>query len=310
LSTVPATPLACVDLGTNTCHLLVATPRAGGVDVILDTCRLVRLGQGVDQDRRLHPAAKARTLQCLVEYAAAARAAGARALHLVATSAMRDAVDGPAFAAQITRETGFEARIISGEDEARLCWRSAARDFGALGRPMLVFDVGGGSTEFMWGRTATATGQMSINVGSVRLTERLLVGDPPTAAQVDAVRAHLADALTAVPALEPGGIVVGLAGTLTTLASASRGLPGHQPRVVHGATLTLPDVRAFLARVAPLSKPARLAIPALEPGREDVIVAGALVVEAVMLAAGAQQVTVGDGGVRWGLWWSLTSPAA
>jgi exopolyphosphatase/guanosine-5'-triphosphate,3'-diphosphate pyrophosphatase len=298
---MPSPVIACVDLGTNTCLMLVARRTAHGVEVLSDRASIIRLGQGVDAARRLHPDARARALKQLTEYAAEARSLGATQLHLVATSAMRDAVDGPEFAEEITRVTGFHARIIHGEEEASLSWESAVADFGQAGVPLAVFDVGGGSTEVMF----SSSNRRSINVGSVRLTERFLGPHAPTDEEMRRLEAHVKEAFAGVPPLPPGTSLVGLAGTVTNLAACARNLPTFEPRNVHGGTLALEDVVSLKQRLAALAPKDRLSIRPLEAGRADVIVAGAVVVEQVMRACGVSVVRVSDGGVRHGLFLRL-----
>lgn len=297
-------PLACVDLGTNTCHLLVAQRRADGtVAVLADVQDMVRLGQGVDATRKLHPDAKARTLASLTRHARTARELGAVALHLVATSAMRDAQDGAAFAADITRETGFEARIITGEEEAALTWASAIHD-GEVHGTLNVFDVGGGSTELMFGGANALSASTSVDVGTVRMTERYLHSDPPSRAQTLAMRGHVARALRGVPC-ERGAPLVGMAGTVTTLAACIQGHPRHDAAAVHGSKVGLEQVEAWLGRLAGMTHAQRLEVPALEPGRADLIVSGACIVAEVMHHVGVTALTVSDRGVRWGLFWQV-----
>jgi len=294
-------PIACVDLGTNTCLMLVATVENGRVHVLADRANIIRLGQGVDASRRLHPDAKERALTLLKAYATEARELGAQSLQLVATSAMRDALDGPEFADEITRQTGFEARIIHGEEEAALSFESAVHDFAADGVPVAVFDVGGGSTELMH----SATERVSINVGSVRLSERFLGNHVPTAEEMARLLAHVKEAFSVVKPLKPGTQLIGLAGTVTTLAACARALPVFDPRVVHGGTLLLTEVDSLRDRFASVSSAERLKIRPLEPGRADVIVAGAVVVGEMLRACGVTQTRVSDGGVRFGLFLRL-----
>ncbi|MBI5496654.1 MAG: Ppx/GppA family phosphatase [Deltaproteobacteria bacterium] len=294
-------PTACVDLGTNTCLLLVAEPYGAGHRVLVDVSRITRLGQGVDRARVLHPDARARVLACLGDYARMADAHGATRRLLVTTSAMRDAADGPAFLAEIRERTGFDARIIGGDEEAELTWLSAAADFARPCEPMVAFDVGGGSTEVMQGEGARLVSRRSLEVGGVRLTERLLSHDPPTPGELTALRAAVRDALPGA-APPPGARLVGLAGTVTTLACVARARPTHDAQGVHGSALSRDDVTALVDALAALPARERLRHPALDPGRADVIVAGAAIVEAVMAWAGASSLVVSNGGVRWGLY--------
>jgi len=302
-------PIACVDLGTNTCLLLVARPAPdGGIAVLADRARIVRLGEGVDRTRMLSLDAQERTLTCLREYAAEARALGAVALHLVATSAMRDALNAAAFAQRITQETGFAVRIIHGDEEAALTYAATAVDFPLPSAPLAVFDVGGGSTETMVGQGSTLLTRSSIDVGSVRLTERFLRHDPPTAEEVAACEAHLVHALARCEDIPASAPLVGVAGTVTNLVACARGDAEYHPARMHGLPLHIDDVTRLKRQFAALSRKERLGVTPLDPGRADVILAGALIVEAVMVRHARQQIVASDRGVRFGLFHQLVPP--
>ncbi|MEW5851709.1 MAG: Ppx/GppA phosphatase family protein [Myxococcota bacterium] len=295
-------PLACVDLGTNTCLMLVARPDDdGGVEVLADRARIIRLGEGVDRTRRLAESAKQRALTCLGEYAQEARSLGATHLVAVATSAMRDAEDGREFAREIEAQTGFHVDIISGDEEAGLAYAAVAADFAQAGKKTAVFDIGGGSTEVMIGEGNSLLSRVSVDIGSVRLTERFLKHDPPTVDELAALQAHINSALERRPPLEPGTPLVGIAGTVTTLAACALGQDTYDAAQVHGAPLSIQSVEGLRRRFAELTSAGRLAIKPLEPGRADVIVAGAMIVESIMRAYGVPRIVVGDRGVRFGL---------
>jgi exopolyphosphatase/guanosine-5'-triphosphate,3'-diphosphate pyrophosphatase len=301
--------VAAIDVGTNTVLLTVAEVRGGALVPLAERAEITRLGRGVDASGRLDPAAIAETVRVLAAYAAEARALGAARIACVATSAARDAANGADFFAAAEAAAGLQPAIISGDEEARLVWRSAWRDFGGgAGRPgpLAVLDVGGGSTELCLGWEARPASRRSLQVGAVRLTERHVRADPIDGAGLAALRAAAREALApllALPGLERarGGRLVGVAGTVTTLASVLQALPAYDAERVHGAWLTLAEVDALVARLAPLGVAARAALPGMEPKRADVIVAGGVVVAEAMRLAGFDRLVVSDRGVRWGL---------
>jgi exopolyphosphatase/guanosine-5'-triphosphate,3'-diphosphate pyrophosphatase len=299
--------LAAIDVGTNTVLLLVAERReGGGLDPVVERAEITRLGRGVDASGRLDPAAIRETVEALARFAGEARALGAREIACVATSAARDAANGAEFFAAARAAAGLVPEVISGDEEARLVWASAWRDFGGAG-PLAVLDVGGGSTEFTAGEGPAPRARTSLQVGAVRLTERHVRADPPTSAELGALRAAARGAVAPIVGLGQGlaalagARLVGVAGTVTTLAAVEQALPAYDATRVHGSTLALAEVEALIARLAALPVRARAALPGMEPKRADVIVAGAVVVAEAMRAAGFDRLTVSDRGVRWGL---------
>ena len=299
--------LAAIDVGTNTVLLLVAERAGGGFAPLLERAEITRLGRGVDATGRLDPAAIAETAAVVADYARAARALGAARFACVATSAARDAANGAEFFEAVRRDAGLEASVISGEEEARLVYESAWRDFGAAGAALAVLDVGGGSTEFTFGDGPAPRGRTSLQVGAVRLTERHVRSDPTAPAELARLREAAREALRPLAATSrpPGGRLVGVAGTVTTLSAVAQALPVYDAARVHGAALSLAEVEALVARLAALPVAARAALPGMEPKRADVILAGALVVAEAMRATAFDRLTVSDRGVRWGLLYDL-----
>jgi exopolyphosphatase/guanosine-5'-triphosphate,3'-diphosphate pyrophosphatase len=293
---------ATIDVGTNTVLLLVAERRGAVLAPVLERAEITRLGRGVDASGRLEPAAIRETVAVLADYARAARALGATVVACVATSAARDAANGAEFFLAAREAAGLVPEVIAGDEEARLVFTSAWRDFGRAGRPLAVLDVGGGSTELSLGEGAAPRARASLQVGAVRLTERHVRGDPPSAGEIARVREAAREAVRPFAAMAlPGGQLVGVAGTVTTLAAVVQALPTYDAERVHGSALSLAEVEALAARLAPMPIRERAALPGMEPKRADVIVAGALVVAEAMRAAGFDRLTVSDRGVRWGL---------
>ena len=305
--------VAAIDVGTNTVLLLVAERRGDAVVPLVERAEITRLGRGVDGSGRLDPAAIAETVGVLARYAAEARRLMVREIACVATSAARDAENGADFFAATRAQAGLTPEIISGDEEARLVWRSAWRDFGgpALGGGTLaVLDVGGGSTELSFGDGAAPGGRKSLQVGAVRLTERHVHEDPISPATLATLRRAAREALAPLPALPGveairGGRLVGVAGTVTTLAAVAQALPAYDAEQVHGSTLRLAEIEALVVRLAGLTVAERAALPGMEPKRADVIVAGGVVVAEALALLGLDRLTVSDRGVRWGLVYDL-----
>lgn len=293
---------AAIDVGTNSVLLLVAERRPDGrLVAVEERAEITRLGRGVDATRRLDPEAIEETLKVLEAYAKDARELGAEDLVVSATSAARDASNGREFLDGARARAGVTVEIISGDEEARLSFASAWADFGA-GAPLVVLDIGGGSTEFIFGDAGGQLGwRKSFDVGSVRLTERLLAGDPPTADELGRARAALTETFAGLPATPAGARLVGVAGTVTTLLAVARTIEPYDAALVHGATLSRDDVAHTVSRLAALPVRLRRTIPGLQPKRADVIVAGGLVLEAAMDALRVSEVVVSDRGLRWGL---------
>ena len=299
---------AAIDVGTNTVLLLVAERRGGGFAPVAERAEITRLGRGVDRAGALDGAAIRETVEVLAAYATEARALGARAIACVATSAARDARNAADFFEAARAAAGVRPEVIGGDEEARLVWASAWRDFGAAGGggPLSVLDVGGGSTEFTWGDGPAPRGRLSLQVGAVRLAERHPVADPPGAAGLAVLRAAAAEALRPLAgagAARAGARLVGVAGTVTTLAAVEQALPAYDAERVHGSALSLDRIEALLGRMAAMPVEARRRLPGMEPKRADVILAGGAVVAEAMRATGFGTLTVSDRGVRWGLLW-------
>ena len=281
--------VAALDIGTNTTRLLVADVARGRVDEVLRRSAITRLGEGVDQRSRLLPAALARVRNTLVEYRREVEKLGAERSLLVATSAVRDAENGEAFLGEIEWSYGFTTRLLDGNEEADLAFRGVASS-GLVSGETLVLDVGGGSTELVTGDENGMDRALSVQLGSVRLTERFLGSDPPAPAELTALRAQVRDA---VPAWRAGN-AVGVAATVTTLASLELGLGHYDPDRVHGHRLTAAGVEAQLAYLAALTQDERSRIPTLEPGRASVIVAGAAIVAEAMRACEIGELVVSE----------------
>ena len=303
--------VAAIDIGTNTVLLLVAEKRDGLLVAVEEHATITRLGQGVDKTRQLAPEAVERTQACLDRYAEITARLGVTKTDVVGTSAMRDAGGGEAVRTFVKTRFGVEARTISGDEEARLTFAGAVSGLslpgsdpsGSTGGRVVVFDIGGGSTEVVDGdRTTRAISfAHSYDVGSVRLTERHVRSDPPSDAERVAVARAATEAFASVPSSVRGAPVVGIAGTVTTLAAVSLGMKTYDAARVHGHTLSITELERVVAMLARVPLEERRAIPGLEPKRADVIVAGGLVALAFLHHVRAPSLVVSDRGVRWGL---------
>ncbi|HET6635951.1 MAG TPA: Ppx/GppA phosphatase family protein [Streptomyces sp.] len=306
------TRVAAIDCGTNSIRLLVADldPATGGFRELDRRMEIVRLGQGVDRTGRLAPEALQRTLAACRGYAEVIREHGAQRLRFAATSATRDAENRADFVRGVLDVLGVEPEVLTGEQEAELSFTGATRELAAapLDRPFLVVDIGGGSTEFVLGEEHVRASR-SVDIGCVRLTERHTLSDPPTPAQVaalrDDIRAALDEAARAVP-LSEAGTLVGLAGTVTTLAGIALELDAYDSAAIHHSRLTAEQVAGIGDRLLASTHEERAAIPVMHPGRVDVITAGALILREIVDRTGAPEVVVSEHDILDGLAWSLT----
>ncbi len=296
--------VAAVDCGTNSVRLLVRD--LPGAELHREM-RVVRLGQGVDATGELHPDALFRTREALVSYAVTCRDLGVERTRMVATSATRDARNRSDFVAMVQDALGIEPEVVSGEVEAALSFAGATADLHD-GGPFLVMDIGGGSTELVLGTTAPEASH-SMDVGCVRLTERHLVSDPPTPAQVAAARADidaaLDTALEVVPAHQ-ARTAVGLAGSVTTVAALALELSSYQPERIHLSRISAAQVDDVAERLLAMTRADRAALPVMHPGRVDVIGGGALVLQSIVRRLGLPEVLVSESDILDGIALSLT----
>jgi len=288
--------LAAVDVGTNSTRLLVAD--AEGDRITAEHARemvITRLGKGVDRTRRFDPAALERTLDVLAGYAETCARLGVEATRVVATSATRDAANREEFLGGVRRLLGVDAEVLSGRQEAATAYAGATHDLPGDERTLVV-DIGGGSTELIIGNH-DPDAMLSIDVGCVRLFERHLASDPPTATEVAALRrdaqAHLGEVRRV---LDPGSArrVIGVAGTVTTVTAVALGLDAYDPQRIHHAVLSAERVAATAERLVRMTTAERAALPVMPKGREDVIAAGALLLDEICRTFGFGRVTASE----------------
>lgn len=296
-----SSPVAAIDIGTNSVLLTIAQDLT---EPLVERAEITRLGEDCDKNGYLLPEAIDRTLRSIKGYAALIANAGVTQLSVVATSATRDAENGGEFRDQIANITGFEPEIISGEREAELTFAGACCGLSLQDEELCVCDIGGGSTEIIRGRLTESGPQLaegaSLDVGSVRLTERFVAADPPSRAMLEQIRGCVQEELRSLGTHGPARFV-GVAGTVTTLSAIWNQVEPYDPKRIHGSTLSIEVVRQLRDDLAALPLPSRQVLPGLDPRRADVIPAGATILETVMTWAGATSCTVSDRGVRWGL---------
>ncbi len=289
--------LAALDVGTNSTRLLVADVEGGAV--VAEHVRemvITRLGKSVDRTGRFDPAALDRTLEVLAGYAETCRRLGVERRRLVATSATRDAADRQVFLDGVRDLLGVDAEVLTGQAEAAAAYRGATAGL-VDDRPTLVVDIGGGSTELILGDGATARASVSLDIGCVRLFERHLHGDPPHPAEVAALRADVGGHLAGMgEVLDPAAAerVVGVAGTVTTVTAIAFGLDAYDPRRIHHQTLNAAEIGAVAEKLAAMTVAERAAMPVMAKGREDVIAAGALLLDELVRSFRLPAVTASE----------------
>jgi exopolyphosphatase/guanosine-5'-triphosphate,3'-diphosphate pyrophosphatase len=313
--------VAAIDCGTNSIRLLIADidPAQARLTDIAREMKIVRLGEGVDRSGRFSDAALERTIGALREYADRIGLAAARSVRMVATSATRDAENAQEFTDRVKEVLGVAPEVVSGEEEAWLSFTGATKELAdteldstglAVGcpAPYLVTDIGGGSTEFVLGAAAGVLGMRSIDVGCVRMTERHLHDDPPSAAQIADATADIdagLDLVVAAVQVARARTFVGLAGSVTTLAGIALGLDSYDSTRIHHSRMTAAQVHEIAGRLLAMTRAGRAAIPVMHPGRVDVIGAGALVLDRVITRFGFQEVLVSEHDILDGIAWSL-----
>jgi exopolyphosphatase/guanosine-5'-triphosphate,3'-diphosphate pyrophosphatase len=288
-----------IDVGTNSTRLLVADVAGGRVWPLERRSTVTRLGRGVDLSGLLASEAIEDVCGAIGGYLEMLRDLGAETLDAIATSAVRDAENGSAFIAELRERFALSARVLDGEEEARLTYLGATSE-SVPSEPTLVVDIGGGSTELVVGRGTDIAFHDSLQAGVVRHSERCISSDPPTAVELEAlatdVRGLIEDSLGGVEAHR--GIAV--AGTPTSLAAVEMGLEPYDPSRVHGHVLALPSIQRMLSQLASLPLAERVEIPGLHPDRAPTIVAGVVILVETMRAFGLDQITVSEHDILYG----------
>jgi exopolyphosphatase/guanosine-5'-triphosphate,3'-diphosphate pyrophosphatase len=298
--------VAAIDCGTNSIRLLIADVIGDTLTDVARRMEIVRLGEGVDRTGMLAPEAIARTRRALIGYAAEIAELGITRVRMVATSASRDASNAEDFRAMVRGVLGVDPEVISGDGEARLSFTGAVRGLEA-DPPYLVVDIGGGSTEFVTGRS-TSELAISMDIGCVRMTERHLRSDPPTAAEIVAAEQDITSAVDIALAAVPGRAaktLVGLAGSVTTVTALALDLPAYDASRIHHARVSYDEVAKVTADLLAATVTERRALPVMHPGRADVIGAGALILRTIMERSGQSSVVASEHDILDGICYGL-----
>ena len=300
--------VAAIDCGTNSIRLLIADITGGNFKEVLRTMEIVRLGQGVDQNKSFHPDAIARTLSAVEKFAQLIASKGVEKIRFCATSATRDASNRELFTNGVKKILGVEVEVIPGEQEAALSFIGATKELSQSDGPFLVVDIGGGSTEFVFGSEKVEFAK-SVNIGCVRMSERHLNLQPPTMAQIAEAIIDIDLAITQAAKVVPisqAKSLVAVAGTATTVAAAALKLAEYDRYLIHLSRISAPSVYQVAAMFQGLSKDQIAALGYMHPGRVDVITAGAVVLYRIMAATGASEFIASESDILDGIAWSLS----
>ena len=296
-----------IDCGTNSIRLLIADIEGNNFREVTRQMQVVRLGQGVDETNQFHPDALERTFAAVDLYAAELARRGVEKIRFCATSATRDATNRNIFIEGVKERLGIEPEVISGDEEARLSFAGATREFNRTDGPFLVVDIGGGSTEFVLGTDSVDTA-ISVNIGCVRMTERHFHDDPPTADEVALARRDIQNAIDIAYAsvdIKSAKTLVCVAGTATTVAAAALGLLEYDRYAIHLSRIQADQVHDVSKRFTSMTRDERAALGYMHPGRVDVITAGSLVLSEIVKATGAKEFVASENDILDGMAWSL-----
>ena len=299
--------VAAIDCGTNSIRLLIADIDGNNFREVVRDMEIVRLGQGVDETGQFHPDAITRTLAAVDKFAAEIAKRGVEKIRFCATSATRDATNRHLFVDGVRERLGIELEVITGDEEAALSFAGAIKDLDPSNGPFLVVDIGGGSTEFVFG-TSTVEAARSVNIGCVRMTERHFASDPATTQQIESARTDIQAAIAQAAAVVPitkAKTLVAVAGTATTVAAAALGLPEYDRYAIHLSRISAQQTHDAAAMFATSTREQRLALGYMHPGRVDVIAAGSLVLSEIMKATGASEFVASESDILDGMAFSL-----
>ena len=300
--------VAAIDCGTNSIRLLIADITDGNFKEVVRTMEIVRLGQGVDQNKSFHPDAITRTLSAVEKFAQLIASKGVEKIRFCATSATRDASNRELFTNGVKKILGVEVEVIPGEQEAALSFIGATKELSQSDGPFLVVDIGGGSTEFVFGSEKVEFAK-SVNIGCVRMSERHLNLQPPTMAQIAEAIIDIDLAITQAAKVVPisqAKSLVAVAGTATTVAAAALKLEEYDRYLIHLSRISAPSVHQVAAMFQSMNKDQITALGYMHPGRVDVITAGALVLSRIMAATGASEFIASESDILDGIAWSLS----
>ncbi len=299
--------VAAIDCGTNSIRLLIADIDGSNFREIYRTMEIVRLGQGVDQNKAFHPDAIARTLAAVDLFAQEISKRGVEHIRFCATSATRDATNRELFIDGVKQRLGVEPEVISGEEEARLSFIGATKEFAQSDAPFLVVDIGGGSTEFVYGNSDVEFAK-SVNIGCVRMTERNIHSDPPKAEEIENARRDIQEAIAVADSVVPitqAKTLIAVAGTATSVAASALNLEIYDRQLIHLSHVSAEQTHHVAITFAAMNAEERSHVGFLHPGRADVFAAGSLVLSEIMKATGAKEFVASEADILDGIAWSL-----
>ena len=299
--------VAAIDCGTNSIRLLIADIAGDNFKEVLRTMEIVRLGQGVDQNKAFHPDAIDRTLKAVELFRDQIASKGVEKIRFCATSATRDATNRSLFTDGVRDILGIEVEVIPGEEEAELSFIGATKELRQSDAPFLVVDIGGGSTEFVFGSEKVDFAK-SVNIGCVRMSERHLNTQPPSMAQIAQAIVDIDIAITQAAAVVPvttAKTLVAVAGTATTVAAAALELTDYDRHLIHLSRISSDKVHKVAATFQSMNKDQIVSLGFMHPGRVDVITAGSLVLSRIMAATGATEFVASESDILDGMAWSL-----
>ena len=299
--------VAAIDCGTNSIRLLIADIDGSNFREIYRTMEIVRLGQGVDQNKAFHPDAIARTLAAVDLFAQEISKRGVEHIRFCATSATRDATNRELFIDGVKQRLGVEPEVISGEEEARLSFIGATKEFAQSDAPFLVVDIGGGSTEFVYGHSDVEFAK-SVNIGCVRMTERNIHSDPPKTEEIENARRDIQEAIAVAASIVPiteAKTLIAVAGTATSVAASALNLERYDRHLIHLSRVSAEQTHHVALTFAAMNAEERSHVGFLHPGRADVFAAGSLVLSEIMKATGAKEFVASEADILDGIAWSL-----
>lgn len=297
---------AIIDIGSNSIKFFVGELAADGtIQTVIDTNDIARLGEGLDKTGQISPEAMERNVAAVAAFQKQAVEAGAEQIVAVGTMALRTAANSGEFVEKVKAACGVEVKIIPGEEEARLSYLAVLSGLPLQDGELVVFDTGGGSTEFIFGKGSEVVKRFSVNLGAVRITENYLCSDPVTADEVKAAKAQIDKEFDAAGVTGRPVQVVGMGGTVTSMGAVKHKMVKYDPAVIQGSSLTVADIRAQIDDYSARTIEQRRSIPGLQPKRADVILAGACILDVILERLGAPELTISDRGLRHGLAFDL-----
>jgi len=293
--------LASIDLGTNALTVTILDQKYGKIHLIKEWVKFIRLGQGLKIGGQLHPHAKMRCLEALRGLSKKINDYSVDKILAVGTAALRNANDGEKFIETIEKECGISFKILSGEKEAELTFKAITHEFGYIGKSFFMIDIGGGSTELVKGDKVNIKSRISLNVGTVSFSEKYFKHDPPDSKDQNSAIKELDKMFSPLSLEKPTSLIIGVAGTVTTLKAVELKMDNYDPSRVHGKQLTLNSIIALSDYLLSLSSQERAKLKGLPHERADIIPMGALILQTILRKIHHQRIVISDHGLRWGM---------